>query len=341
MTKRSFLRELRMAISHFPKHEVDKAISFYSECIEDRLDDGMTEDEAVFSMDSIKVIVRSIEESAGLNKQQESARDNDKESCSHDNDSDNCSRDDSKNTSLVKDISASVRAATAIKMRAASEKMKRTAAKLEQKKNNYKNHTTDYHDVNKSTSSEYEDGYRDVNSYSDDSSNYSSSDERNHDEYPRAKQTRSYDDYEFEPSVFDKGKNKVSEVVKKERSSAMKVFLGVTSIIWLPIAFAFLVVGLAFSFVGVAVTVAVVFSLIVIVLAFFVGGIGLAVQGLFLACSGSVHAGIATIGIGLALVGLAIMLSKPAYSATSSMVRALLNSIKRTYNKVFGRRAKV
>lgn len=63
MNKRKFLGNLKLSIAHLPKHEINKALTYYAECIDDAIDDGMTEEDAVYSLDSISNIVRSIEES--------------------------------------------------------------------------------------------------------------------------------------------------------------------------------------------------------------------------------------------------------------------------------------
>ncbi len=57
-----FLTQLRARILHLPGLEVDKAISYYRESLEDKLEDGLSDEEAIESFGSIDDIVKSIEE---------------------------------------------------------------------------------------------------------------------------------------------------------------------------------------------------------------------------------------------------------------------------------------
>ena len=47
MTKIKFLIELHNRLSGLPKDDVEERLSFYSEMIEDRIEDGLSEEEAV------------------------------------------------------------------------------------------------------------------------------------------------------------------------------------------------------------------------------------------------------------------------------------------------------
>ena len=47
MTKQEFLDRLRRQLSHLPPEDIQKQLQFYSEMIDDRMEDGMTEEEAV------------------------------------------------------------------------------------------------------------------------------------------------------------------------------------------------------------------------------------------------------------------------------------------------------
>ena len=60
MTKRQFLDELRARLSPLPQLDIEKTIAFYSEMIDDRMDDGLTEEEAVSKMESPAVIANRI-----------------------------------------------------------------------------------------------------------------------------------------------------------------------------------------------------------------------------------------------------------------------------------------
>lgn len=52
MTKREYLDELRARLSALPADEVERAVSFYEEAIDDRVEAGLSEEEAVAEMES-------------------------------------------------------------------------------------------------------------------------------------------------------------------------------------------------------------------------------------------------------------------------------------------------
>ena len=60
MTKLEFLHELYTKLSRIPQNERNKSIEYYSEAINDRIDDGMTESEAVADIGSIDDIANQI-----------------------------------------------------------------------------------------------------------------------------------------------------------------------------------------------------------------------------------------------------------------------------------------
>jgi len=60
MTKREFIAELCLRLRSTPPDEAQNTVLFYSEAIDDRIEDGMTEEEAVAAMGSIDDIVRSM-----------------------------------------------------------------------------------------------------------------------------------------------------------------------------------------------------------------------------------------------------------------------------------------
>ena len=47
MNKTEFLDALRHALGKLPSYEVEQSIAFYAEMIDDRIEDGMSEQEAV------------------------------------------------------------------------------------------------------------------------------------------------------------------------------------------------------------------------------------------------------------------------------------------------------
>ena len=50
MNKEEFLSELRTKLSGLPQEDIEERISFYSEMIDDRMEDGISEEEAVEGM---------------------------------------------------------------------------------------------------------------------------------------------------------------------------------------------------------------------------------------------------------------------------------------------------
>ena len=66
MDKQAFLDALRRRLGDLPQSEIEKSVAFYSESIDDRVEDGMTEAEAVAALGSVDEIVQSIRESMPL-----------------------------------------------------------------------------------------------------------------------------------------------------------------------------------------------------------------------------------------------------------------------------------
>lgn len=60
MTKLEFLFELREKLKGLPKNEIDERLSFYSEMIEDRVEEGILEEEAVQQIGNIDEIAEQI-----------------------------------------------------------------------------------------------------------------------------------------------------------------------------------------------------------------------------------------------------------------------------------------
>lgn len=60
MNKAEFLTLLSNRLSQLPPQEAEKSISYFSEIIDDRVEDGMTEEEAVESLEEIDKIVEQI-----------------------------------------------------------------------------------------------------------------------------------------------------------------------------------------------------------------------------------------------------------------------------------------
>lgn len=64
MNKKDFLRKLRLNLFSISHDEREKAIAYYEEMIDDAIDDGMSEEDAVASMGSIQDAVRNIKDDA-------------------------------------------------------------------------------------------------------------------------------------------------------------------------------------------------------------------------------------------------------------------------------------
>lgn len=60
MTKQEFLTELREALSGLPKKDVEEHIDFYGEIIDDRIEEGIAEEEVIREIGSAKQIVAQI-----------------------------------------------------------------------------------------------------------------------------------------------------------------------------------------------------------------------------------------------------------------------------------------
>ncbi len=60
MTKLDFLYELREALSSLPREDIERYVDYYSEMIDDRIDDGMNEADAVAEMGSVADVAQRI-----------------------------------------------------------------------------------------------------------------------------------------------------------------------------------------------------------------------------------------------------------------------------------------
>ena len=60
MKRNEFLKQLLLSLSALPQAEQDKAYAFYAEIIDDSIEDGMSEDEAVAKLGGMEEIVEQI-----------------------------------------------------------------------------------------------------------------------------------------------------------------------------------------------------------------------------------------------------------------------------------------
>lgn len=71
MTKHEFLASLQKKLSPLPRNEVEEQLRFYTEMIEDRMEEGMAEEEAVAAVGPIDEITAQIASDIQPQKQQE------------------------------------------------------------------------------------------------------------------------------------------------------------------------------------------------------------------------------------------------------------------------------
>ena len=60
MNKQQFLKELEKSLSGLPQKDIDERIEFYSESIDDRVEEGKTEEEAIRDIGSVDDVVNQI-----------------------------------------------------------------------------------------------------------------------------------------------------------------------------------------------------------------------------------------------------------------------------------------
>lgn len=68
MTKQEFLKKLQSSLPGLPLDEVEERLAFYSEMIEDRMEEGVTEEEAVLAVGNVEEIASQIVADTPLRK---------------------------------------------------------------------------------------------------------------------------------------------------------------------------------------------------------------------------------------------------------------------------------
>lgn len=68
MNKQEFLSSLRARLNGLPKEDIDERINFYEEMINDRIDDGKSEEEAVADIGTVDQIIEEIAQDTPLRK---------------------------------------------------------------------------------------------------------------------------------------------------------------------------------------------------------------------------------------------------------------------------------
>ena len=60
MTKQEFSDALRKALTNLPPEDLERSIDFYQEMIDDRMEDGISEEEAVAAIGSVAEVSQQI-----------------------------------------------------------------------------------------------------------------------------------------------------------------------------------------------------------------------------------------------------------------------------------------
>lgn len=68
MSKQEFIGALYNGLSGLPKEDIENSVQFYGEMIDDRMDEGMTENEAVEDIGSVNEIIQQILSESSLPK---------------------------------------------------------------------------------------------------------------------------------------------------------------------------------------------------------------------------------------------------------------------------------
>lgn len=68
MNQQTFLEQLRQGFSGLPQEEIEARLAFYSEMIDDQMEDGISEEDAVSSVGSVEDIVAQAVEEVPLAK---------------------------------------------------------------------------------------------------------------------------------------------------------------------------------------------------------------------------------------------------------------------------------
>lgn len=68
MNKQEFFGALRRGLLGLPEEDIENSVEFYSEMIDDRIDEGMSEEEAVADIGSVNEVIQQILSEASLTK---------------------------------------------------------------------------------------------------------------------------------------------------------------------------------------------------------------------------------------------------------------------------------
>ena len=68
MSKQAFLAKLRKGLSGLPQDDIEERLTFYSEMIDDRMEEGLSEEDAVSEIGSVDTIISQIVADTPLSK---------------------------------------------------------------------------------------------------------------------------------------------------------------------------------------------------------------------------------------------------------------------------------
>lgn len=68
MSKKEFLNQLRKGLFGLPKDDIEEHINFYSEMIDDRIEDGLSEEEAINQIGTVNEIIEQILSETSITK---------------------------------------------------------------------------------------------------------------------------------------------------------------------------------------------------------------------------------------------------------------------------------
>ena len=68
MNKRDFLAAMRKGLNGLPENDIDERIAFYGEMIDDRMEEGLSEEEAVSRIGTVEEVIAHIVEDTPLLK---------------------------------------------------------------------------------------------------------------------------------------------------------------------------------------------------------------------------------------------------------------------------------
>lgn len=75
MTRENFLNELKQALCGMKEDEIESVLAYYSEMLDDRVEAGMTEEDAVNAMEPVQAIAQRVLSEAGVEQDEEKQKD--------------------------------------------------------------------------------------------------------------------------------------------------------------------------------------------------------------------------------------------------------------------------